>query len=93
MRDDSNARGFVAASAKDGGEESLSIPRAVTLEVQLARQFLASLPDLRTPWAMRLESWADERALSPKLRRAVKVTVLRLRTFHAIERSRRRRRP
>ena len=74
-----------------GAEVGLDLPRVVTAEVTLARAFLATLPDQRLPWSARYETWADEQELSLELKRSVKTTILRLRIFHTIERSARRR--
>jgi hypothetical protein len=58
----------------------------------LAQQFLITVEDPRAPWARRFEAFAAEHGLSAELARSTKVAVLRLRMFHATERSGRRRR-
>jgi len=72
--------------------EAAAAPRAITPEYRLAHQFLATLENPRAPWAARYDAWAKAEKVSGELRLAVKVTILRLRTFGAIERSARRRR-
>lgn len=67
-----------------------SIPRALTPEARLAEEFLGMLTDNRRPWAESFAPWAAEKNLSPDLARRVRITVLRLRMFGALERGRRR---
>lgn len=57
----------------------------VSQEAKLAQSFLAGLSDPRAAWADLYERFADEQHLSPELRRAVRLTVLRLRVFHAAQ--------
>ena len=67
--------------------------RVVSEEVRLAQEFLATLENLRAPWAELFEGWAAKRGLSPALTYSTKVAILKIRTFGAVERSPRRRRP
>jgi hypothetical protein len=62
------------------------IAHPITDEAQLATAFLETLIDPRAPWAAAFEAWADARGLGPELRRSVRITVLRLRMFGAVER-------
>lgn len=71
----------------------VAAPRCVTFEVEMARAFLATLPDERTPWASRLTEWCRERKLSEAQEKAIRITTLRLRVFSTVVRSTRRRRP
>jgi len=86
----SNAVGVNVRPVARDAEVGPAMPRVVTQELQLAQEFLGTLPDLRSPWSELFERFADERALAPAMRRAVRTAVLRLRIFHAIERSARR---
>ncbi len=66
-------------------EPSPIVARAITDEVKLATEFLATLPGRRAPWLDAYEAFAEERRLTPALRVAVRLTILKLRTFGATE--------
>jgi hypothetical protein len=66
------------------------IAHAITQEAQLATAFMETLTDPRAPWAAAFERWADGRGLGSEMRRSVRITVLRIRMFGAVERHRQR---
>jgi len=67
----------------------------VTVEpevAELAQDFLATLPDPHVMWGPKFAAWASERSLGSEIAHKVKVMVLRIRAFAAVQRHRPRRR-
>jgi hypothetical protein len=51
----------------------------------LAAEFLANIAGRPEPWPQLFSTWAKERHLTPDIRRAVRVAIVRARVFHAVE--------
>lgn len=69
-----------------------ALARPITEEGRVLVEFVATLTDPRAPWAERCTVWAQERGLSAAEARALRLNVLRLRMFGAMERHAARRR-
>jgi hypothetical protein len=69
----------------------IDLERVVSFELKKAGEFLKTLEDPRAEWSSRFDTWAQAEGLSDAEAKAVRVCVLRLRVFHTIQRTRRRR--
>jgi len=73
--------------AHDQGPQAQRATAAATVS-DLAGEFLADTAGDRRPWPALFTAWAAEHGLSESEARSVKVQVLRLRVFGAVERHR-----